>query len=170
PTNHLDIESKEAFEDALEDYPGTVITVTHDRYFLNKVPDRILELEQDGMHEYLGKYDYYVEKKAQLESGKAYLRQMKDAGDRRAEAAKTLTAAEERELKKKKEAEERRLEREKARLEAKIEELEAKIAALEEEMCKPEYFSDHGKLAALSAETEALKGELEQAYDTWAEL
>ena len=73
PTNHLDIDSKEIFEDALMDFTGTVIVVSHDRYFLNKIPTRILELEQDGFHEYLGKYNYYVEKKASIESGKKYL-------------------------------------------------------------------------------------------------
>ncbi|MBO4235258.1 MAG: ABC-F family ATP-binding cassette domain-containing protein [Firmicutes bacterium] len=76
PTNHLDIESKEAFEDALSDYPGTVITVTHDRYFLNKIPDRIFELTADGIREYLGKYDYYLAKKESAETGKAYLKRM----------------------------------------------------------------------------------------------
>lgn len=76
PTNHLDIESKEAFEEALADYPGTVITVTHDRYFLNRIPDRILELTDEGITEYLGRYDYYVEKKEALASGRAYLAEM----------------------------------------------------------------------------------------------
>ena len=68
PTNHLDIDSKEVFEDALMEYPGTVIVVSHDRYFLNKIPTRILELEKEGLTEYLGTYDYYVEKKASIES------------------------------------------------------------------------------------------------------
>jgi len=73
PTNHLDIDSKEIFEDALLDFPGTVIVVSHDRYFLNKIPTRIFELTSDGITEYLGTYDYYVEKKQSVESGKKYL-------------------------------------------------------------------------------------------------
>ena len=73
PTNHLDIDSKEVFEEALLDFPGTVIVVSHDRYFLNRIPTRILELENDGIHEFLGTYDYYVEKKQQIESGKIVL-------------------------------------------------------------------------------------------------
>ena len=78
PTNHLDIESKEVFEDALSDYTGTVIVVSHDRYFLKKVPHRILELTEDGMINYLGAYDYYMEKKQEVASGKSYLKEMSD--------------------------------------------------------------------------------------------
>ena len=137
PTNHLDIDSKEIFEDALLEYPGTVIVVSHDRYFLNKIPTRILELERDGLTEYLGAYDYYVEKKASIASGKQYLKEM--AAEEKQQlisqgAEVTLSAAEERALKKKQEAEERRQRREKERLEALIEELEAKIAETEAEM------------------------------------
>lgn len=74
PTNHMDIESKEVFEDALAEFPGTAIIVSHDRYFLQKIPDRILELTPEGVTEYLGRYDYYMEKKEQIESGKSILR------------------------------------------------------------------------------------------------
>ena len=78
PTNHLDIESKEVFEEALMEFPGTVIVVSHDRYFLQRIPTRILELGAGGVTEYLGKYDYYVEKKArEAGSGKKYLTEMR---------------------------------------------------------------------------------------------
>lgn len=113
PTNHLDIASKEVFEDALLEYPGTVIVVSHDRYFLSKIPTRILELEKDGLTEYLGAYDYYIEKKASVESGRKYLKEMaENVGSEASEKTgsgsagsggqleKTLTAAEERALKK----------------------------------------------------------------------
>lgn len=73
PTNHLDIGSKEVFEEALLDFPGAVVCISHDRYFLNKVPHRILELEANGITEYLGKYDYYMEKKQNIQSGEQYL-------------------------------------------------------------------------------------------------
>ena len=182
PTNHLDIESKEIFEEALLDYPGTVITVSHDRYFLNKIPTRILELEKDGFTEYLGKYDYYVEKKESLESGKRYLKEMAssdekslassegaDVCSKNAEKPK-LSAAEERELKKKKEAEERRKNREKNRLEEEIAALEEEIANLESEICKPEYFADHAKLAELDSKLTELKEKLEISYENWMEL
>ena len=173
PTNHLDIDSKEIFEDALLEYPGTVIVVSHDRYFLNKIPTRILELERDGLTEYLGAYDYYVEKKASIASGKQYLKEM--AAEEKQQlisqgAEVTLSAAEERALKKKQEAEERRQRREKERLEALIEELETKIAETEAEMCKPENLADHQLLHELSAKNTALKDELDAAYESWMEF
>lgn len=168
PTNHLDIQSKEVFEDALMDYPGTVITVTHDRYFLNKVPDRILELTPDGIKEYLGKYDYYVEKKAEIQSGKAYLREMKE--QKESSTDKVLSAAEERELKKKREAEERRLTRESERLESLIEALETEIAKLDEEMCSPDNLTDIEKLGKLDASSKEKKEELEEAMEAWEEV
>ena len=173
PTNHLDIDSKEIFEDALLEYPGTVIVVSHDRYFLNKIPTRILELERDGLTEYLGAYDYYVEKKASIASGKQYLKEM--AAEEKQQlisqgAEVTLSAAEERALKKKQEAEERRQRREKERLEALIEELETKIAETEAEMCKPENLSDHQLLHELSVKNTAFKDELEAAYESWMEF
>jgi len=173
PTNHLDIDSKEIFEDALLEYPGTVIVVSHDRYFLNKIPTRILELERDGLTEYLGAYDYYVEKKASIASGKQYLKEM--AAEEKQQlinqgAEVTLSAAEERALKKKQEAEERRQQREKARLEALIEELETAIAQNEEEMCKPENLTDHQLLHEISEKNTQLKDDLDAAYESWMEL
>ena len=77
PTNHLDIDSKEIFEEALLHFEGTVIVVSHDRYFLNKIPTRIFELTPGGITEYLGTYDYYVEKKQSIESGRKYLAELK---------------------------------------------------------------------------------------------
>ena len=173
PTNHLDIDSKEIFEDALLEYPGTVIVVSHDRYFLNKIPTRILELERDGLTEYLGAYDYYVEKKASIASGKQYLKEM--AAEEKQQlmnqgAEVTLSAAEERALKKKQEAEERRQRREKERLEALIEELETKIAETEAEMCKPENLSNHQLLHELSLKNTTYKDELDAAYESWMEF
>lgn len=163
PTNHLDIDSKEVFEDALMDFPGTVIVVSHDRYFLNKIPTRILELEADGLTEYLGTYDYYVEKKSSIDSGKKYLKEM----SQKAVESKVMSSADERALKKQKEAEERRQRREKERLEALIEELESKISHNEEEMCKPENLTNHQLLSRLDEENCRYKEELAEAYDNW---
>lgn len=174
PTNHLDIDSKEIFEDALLEYPGTVIVVSHDRYFLNKIPTRILELERDGLTEYLGAYDYYVEKKASIASGKQYLKEM--AAEEKQQLISqgaegvTLSAAEERALKKKQEAEERRQRREKERLEALIEELEMAIAQNEEEMCRPENLTNHQLLHELSEKNTKLKDDLDAAYESWMEF
>lgn len=175
PTNHLDIDSKEVFEDALMEYPGTVIVVSHDRYFLNKIPTRILELEKEGLTEYLGTYDYYVEKKASIESGKRYLKEMSEAekvngAEIDFDQGTNLSPAEERALKKKKEAEERRRTREKERLESLIEELEDKIGQTEGEMCKPENLANTGLLTELDEKVKDLRVKLEEAYDNWMEL
>ena len=67
PTNHLDIDSKEVLEEALSGYTGTIFTISHDRYFLNTVVDKVLVLDENGITEYLGNYDYYIEKKKQVQ-------------------------------------------------------------------------------------------------------
>lgn len=170
PTNHLDIESKEVFEDALMEFPGTVIVVSHDRYFLSKVPSRILELTRNGMNEYLGKYDYYQEKKAQLSSGKAYLQEMGESAKVREEVKEEktgLSASEERRLKKEAETKRRRLEREKNKLEEDIENAEVRCGEIEELMCTEEVVFDHKRLAELSDELTALKDDLQEMYEKW---
>ncbi|MGN0713631.1 MAG: ABC-F family ATP-binding cassette domain-containing protein, partial [Anaerovoracaceae bacterium] len=203
PTNHLDIESKEVFEDALLEFPGTAIVVSHDRYFLQKIPTRILELEPDGLREYLGKYDYYLEKKAQLGSGKQYLEQLSGRRDSSqnpsgglssgtssgVQAAAVsgvsgvsgvqnlqnnqnvqLDAAQQRQLNKIREAEERRRKRKIEELELQIASLEEEIAGLEEEMARPENASDYQLLAKLGEETASKKIALDEVYCEWAEL
>lgn len=177
PTNHLDINSKEVFEEALMDFPGTVIVVSHDRYFLNKIPTRILELGRDGMTEYLGKYDYYEEKRKQLtKSGKAYLSDMteleaSDAKDKETAGEKTAAgSAEERRLKKEQEARERRLKRKKEALEADIEALEKRGAELEEQLEDPGISKDSKKLADISRQMEENKEKLDDLYEQWMEL
>ena len=173
PTNHLDIESKEVIEEAIREYPGTVIAVSHDRYFLNKIPDRILEMSSEGFKEYAGKYDYYIEKKESVDSARSYMKNLPGAEQTREEdtvVEQGLSSAEERELKKKIQAEERRLKREKAALEKQIEKLEEKIQKNEEKMCNPEILADHEKLRVLADEGEKLNEELEKAYGKWLEL
>lgn len=177
PTNHLDIDSKEIFEDALLEYPGTVIVVSHDRYFLNKIPTRILELSKDGMTEYLGTYDYYMEKKASIDSGSRYLKNMGEEDENtekkqknKADEKKELSSAEERALKKKQEAEERRLKREKERLEQLIETLEIQVSELDNEMCKPENLQNHQLLAELDNKRREKAESLDDAYEKWMEL
>ena len=193
PTNHLDIDSKEVFEDALLEFPGTVIVVSHDRYFLQKIPSRILELDTNGLTEYLGKYDYYVEKKAQMGSGKAYLEELRagqaaqtGAGGQSSAAAAgvfaaekvqaaedgdmQLTAAEQRQLNKMREAEERRRQRKLAELEEKIAQLEEEISDLEGQMADPANAMDYQLLARLGEDVHAKKEELDEVYMEWAEL
>ena len=164
PTNHMDIESKEVFEEALQEFEGTAIIVSHDRYFLQKIPTRILELTPDGMVEYLGKYDYYLERKAMEENAAAREKTPSVS------ASEGLTIKEERALKKAAEAEERRRKREIEGLEAEIENLEEKIAEIEAEMQKSENLSDFSKLAELSKEMTKLREELDSAYAKWEGL
>lgn len=162
PTNHLDIESKEVFEEALLDFPGTCIIVSHDRYFLNRIPTKIVELSEYGTFEYLGKYDYYVEKKQQLEN-------MTSEAFAEPEEAVT-SSAEERKLKKEKEAEERRLRRRKETLEDDIRKLEEEISETEKELCREEIMTDHVKLAELSDKLTECRERLDKKYDEWLEL
>ena len=177
PTNHLDIDSKEVFEEALLEFPGTAIVVSHDRYFLQRIPTRILELTHEGINEYLGKYDYYVEKKEQLGSGKKYLNELREDSAAAIEAARqrgedgeaNLSAAEQRVPNKQREAEERRRLRLMEKLENEIAELEERDAQLERELCSEENMSDYELLARLSREREEVGTRLSQAYEQWAE-
>ena len=159
------------------DYPGTVICVSHDRYFLNKIPTRILELKNDGLTEYLGTYDYYMEKKDSIGSGTKYLKEMAENEEKNEKTSenislekKTLSSAEERALKKKQEALERRTAREKERLEKLIETLEKQVSDLDAEMCKPENLQDHVVLNELNEKREKLTEELDEVYEKWMEL
>lgn len=171
PTNHLDIESKEVFEDALMDFPGTVIVVSHDRYFLNKIPTRIFELGHEGITPYLGTYNYYVEKKQEIESGKKYLEELAGPKEEKAEPAPDqMSSSEQRRLKKEQEAKERRLKRQQEQAESRIEELETEIASVEEELCKEEIMTDHVKLQEMSEKLNVLKEELAVEYEKWMEL
>lgn len=182
PTNHLDINSKEIFEEALGDFPGTAVIVSHDRYFLSKVPTKIAELTPGGIEIYPGRYDYYTEKKEQLASGKKYLenmdKQMKgkdedpcdeDPADGPGEEA-GLSPAEERRLKKEKEARERRLKRSREKLENEISELEEKIRGLEKTMMEEDVAKDHLRLGELSRELDRCNEELSAKYEEWCEL
>lgn len=171
PTNHLDIESKEVFEDALLDYPGTVIVVSHDRYFLNKIPTRIFELGHEGITPYLGTYNYYVEKKQEIDSGKKYLEELAGPKEEKEELSEdSLSSSEQRRLKKEQEAKERRLKRQQEQAEARIEALETEISGIEEELCKEENMTDHKKLQEMSEKLNSLKEELAAEYDNWMEL
>ncbi len=163
PTNHMDIESKEVFEEALKDFEGTAIIVSHDRYFLQKIPTRMFELTPEGIKEYLGKYDYYLEKKAQEEEALAM-------GSRGQDSFAQTSSKEERANKKAQEAEERRLRREIERLEKDIETKENRVAEIEELMQKPEYLTDFTKLTKLSEEMSKLKEDINESYEKWESL
>lgn len=173
PTNHLDITSKEVFEDALLEFPGTLIVVSHDRYFLNKIPTRIMELDTDGVAAYLGSYDYYMEKKQEIASGKKYLNELSSIQNINEEKEseetdfKELSSSEQRRINKDLEAKARRKEREQKRLEDEIASLEKEITELDAEMCKEEIFCNHLLLAEYHDKSEACKAKLTETYDSW---
>ena len=159
PTNHLDIDSKEAFEDAILEYPGTVIVVSHDRYFLKKVPQRIINLD-----EYRPLTGSDTTKYINDASRDSSARLLQQNSDDMTESALSRARRKERQ------AEERRTRREKERLEELIKQHEAVIHENEKEMCKPENLSDFELLAELAAENEKLQKELDEAYESWLEL
>ncbi|MBQ9941607.1 MAG: ABC-F family ATP-binding cassette domain-containing protein, partial [Christensenellaceae bacterium] len=154
PTNHLDIPSKEVLEQALLDYTGTLLIVSHDRYFINKLATGIYHLGPDGMEHYVGDYQYYLEK----------------AGSLRREPAAEKPQKENEYKKRKEEAS--RKNRAKglvSRLEKRIEELEGEIAALQEQMSDPAVAADYQQVAALGEKSEELGQELEALYEEWEE-
>ena len=133
PTNHLDIDSKEVLEEALVNYTGTIFTISHDRYFLNKVVDKILVLGENGVTEYLGNYDYYIEKK----------RQLSEMNKEENTETKTKTQLKEEKRKEKEQREiERRSKNKIKKLEDDIEQTEKKIAGLDMMLCQEEIYSN----------------------------
>lgn len=167
PTNHLDLVSKEVLEAALEFYPGTILFVSHDRYFINKNAERIFELTQDGIEIYLGNYDYYVERK-EIEAEKARLasREVDTVEATATHSASSLSFAEQ----KRQQSEERTRKREVARLENEIDEKEAQLAEIEMKMTEPHIFNDHEKISELSDEANKLREVIDQLFDKWTEL
>ncbi len=170
PTNHLDILSKEVLENALYDYPGTILFVSHDRYFLNRIATRVLELSPDGVSNYLGDYDYYVEKKQELAELAA------EQAEKTAQSGKTGSPAAGRSDKTSYEQDKEAKRRERQRLrrleeiEATIASLEASIAGWEEELCQPEVYSDHQQVKQRNDLISHARTQLEQLYDEWAQL
>ena len=146
PTNHLDIQSKEILEQALNHYEGTVLYVSHDRFFINQTAHRILDLEDKKLVSYLGNYDYYLEKHGDIYSDIRYKEDLStNAADQTASSDNKLNWQEQKELQAKK----RRLENALAKAEQSIADLEEKISDLENEMTKPEIATNIGKLAEL---------------------
>ncbi|WP_339217110.1 ABC-F type ribosomal protection protein [Ornithinibacillus sp. FSL M8-0202] len=163
PTNHLDIDSKEVLEAALIDFPGTIVFVSHDRYFINKIADKVVEMQRDGATVYLGDYDYYIEKKQEEEELE---RLQAEENQPKATNEKKLSFKEE----KKRQSEERKRERQIAKLEADIERLEEELASLEEEMTKPEVYENHEKALEYTNKTNEAKQEIENLMEEWTLL
>ena len=170
PTNHLDIESKEIVEEALMEFEGTLLIVSHDRYLLNTIPDRILELTEHGLVEYKGKFDYYLEKsgKSSAEKGSIAAESVRDELELTGKLVKDSEA--ERKAKKQSEAEERRRQRRAESIENRIHEIEAEISDIQDEMSLPENSTDPAWMHEKSAKMAALEAEVTDLYDEWMEL
>lgn len=168
PTNHLDISSKEVFEEALNDYEGTVIAVSHDRYFLNKVATRIVELKSDGIVSYIGGYDYYMQKKQEIVSAKQYVKEL--TATEKKEEAGAKTSAEERRLKKEEDTKRKRIERKIKETEAEIEKITEQIRTIHQKMCDTEVLADHVKLIEYQNEVDALNIKLEEKEEEWLRM
>jgi ATP-binding cassette subfamily F protein 3 len=163
PTNHLDLWSREVLEAALEEYEGMLLFVSHDRYFLNRLADRIVELHPDGTRHFLGNYDDMVDKKQEMEQW--------ESGAQASAAVKEAAApAQDYEAEKQAKREERARQRKKEQAEADIARLEDEIAALEAEMATEEVFTDYVKLREKQSEVDTRKKALDEAYALWETL
>ena len=161
PTNHLDMDSREVLEGALDDFEGTILTVSHDRYFINRIATKVIEMTPDGATEYLGNYDDYLEKKRILEAGEA---EVAPGGVTRTQQDKERRRA--------------RLQKESARaLQQRLRQAEADIAAteqalsdLEHQMTLPEVYSNPDESARVAREHRAAQQRLDDLYELWDEL
>lgn len=159
PTNHLDLASKEVLEKALSEYDGTLIFVSHDRYLLNRIPDKIIEIKKDGAEIYNGNYDYYREccdralKSEKVE--KEIVRKEKNDNNYRSKEQRREDAMRKNRIRE---------------LEKLIEETEARITMLEEEMADEAVFSDYKLMNEKCEETERCRTQLEEFYEEWAML
>jgi len=158
PTNHLDIESKEVLENALIDYTGTILTISHDRYFLNKISNKIFDLQATGLSEYIGNFDYYLEKKAILEKNEPEVKsenkswsELKDNRKKEKDFQKKL----------------RSLKKSLEKIETEIATTEESIEEINENLCLPEVYNDHEKSYELNNKLENLNTELESLYEKW---
>ena len=160
PTNHLDIDSKEVLENALIDFDGTLLFVSHDRYFINRVATHVLELSENGSTLYLGDYDYYVEKKAKVETS-----QTEEAPT--SNQTKEASPANDYQAQKESQKEARKLMRQIESLEAEIETLESQSQAISEQMLET---NDAEKLMELQAKLDKISRRQEEAMLEWEEL
>lgn len=162
PTNHLDIPSREALEEAILSYDGTLIVISHDRYFLNKVINRILELEEHGVNEYLGNYSYYTEKKKNPQRFETY---------EGLASGKTKTQLNEEKKKKKAlEKEAKAKQNEIKNIETNITQNEEALEKLQEELCKEEVYSNPSESERVNKEIKNLQETIEKLYEQWEEL
>ncbi|MBC2122714.1 ABC-F family ATP-binding cassette domain-containing protein [Listeria marthii] len=166
PTNHLDIESKEVLEAALIDFEGTILFVSHDRYFINRIASKIVELAPEKATVFLGDYDYYQEKLAEAKE----LARL-DAEDRRKKGEQVEATVSVRKLNYQEEKEQQKLLRQRKRkleeVEQAMEQTDEKIAELELQLTKPEVFQDHEKALEITQELDAVKADGEKLMEEW---
>ncbi|QST00317.1 ABC-F family ATP-binding cassette domain-containing protein [Pontibacillus sp. ALD_SL1] len=165
PTNHLDLDSKEVLESALMDYPGTILFVSHDRYFINRIATQILELDGTDTHLYLGDYDYYLEKKQEAKEIAEYEAQQNPTVQKETKDSKNQfeqNKAEQREARKRK----RRIEE----IEQEIVELEEVIEKNDALLCEPEVYQDHEKSLELTETNEQSQSKIESLMEEWEQL
>ena len=162
PTNHLDITSKQVLEEALENYEGTILFVSHDRYFINKIANKVFDITEEGYNIYLGNYDYYLEKREQEKIAKRLKEEkiaeavVKEVNDY------VLSKEEKRRI--------RKLERTRDELIVQIDELESKIKIVNEELMKEEVYTDAVKTQEWNGKLKKLTSELEEKNNSWLEL
>ncbi|WP_202080800.1 ABC-F family ATP-binding cassette domain-containing protein [Caldalkalibacillus salinus] len=180
PTNHLDIYSKEVLEQSLIHYPGTILFVSHDRYFINRIANKVVELHTQGATTYLGDYDYYVYKKEEQEQIEALdeQKQKNKPQEDTTSSAKPENPTDENEasdkakyeLNKQRQRIERQFERKRSALEEKMTKVEERINELEQEMCLPEVYEDYEAAQKVQNELDALNEELNTYFEEWSEL
>lgn len=161
PTNHLDASSREELEKTLLDYSGTMLIVSHDRYFINKIADRILLLTNNGVKEYLGNYDYYLERTTAEKQGAVPTENKKDKKEK---------PQNDYFLQKQKQSEERKRQTKLKKAETEIERLDEEIAKTQELLSSEEVAADYEKLMELSKRLEDLQKQQEEQYEIWEEL
>lgn len=168
PTNHLDIQSKGILEDAIRNYTGTVLVVSHDRYFINRIATRILELKDQQLYSFIGNYNYYEAHKELIYEATV----PKQAFNSSMVAASTPVASSKDDYKKQKEeqARLRKKENDIKKAEQKIEQTEAEITKIDEEFLNPDFATNSAKLSELSKKREELESTLSALYETWETL
>jgi len=166
PTNHLDIDSKEVLENALIDYDGTLLFVSHDRYFINRIATNIVELSAEGSKLYLGDYDYYIEKKQQ-EAALAALQQAENATETNAAVEPLSKAKGDYVSSKEKLKLERKLARQVEALEDELATVEEAIAAIELQLTEPEVYGDHEKVQQFNQQLLALQARQDELMQDW---
>lgn len=162
PTNHLDITSKQVLEDALENYEGTIVFVSHDRYFINKIANKVLDITGDDYSIYLGNYDYYLEKREQ----ELIAKKLKE--EKTAEVQEKV--ANDYALGKEEKKRIRKLERTREELLEKIESLEEKVTLVNNELTKEEVYTDAIKVQEYNEELRSLNQEIEDLNNNWLEI